>query len=302
MPTSRFQTAACALLLAGFTAIVGSAETEPKFTNSPLAGSVVLLQGYECNIAISTGEDGIVVVDTCGAAVSEQLLAAVKGVSSKPIRLAINTHAHGDHSGGNAAFQKLAPVIAHDNVRKRMASGNEVTGDKPAPPQALPLITFDGEITLHLNGEEIQLLELPSGHTDGDVAVFFKNANVVCMGDVFMSPSASFGDRWYGGGMLGLIEELEFVLPRIPGNAKIVPGHGVVSTRADVVRGLDVLKGMKALVEAAVSEGKTLEQLTAERPFDQWRSSLPQWASSDKSLDGWVRNFYREIAPKPQGM
>jgi hypothetical protein len=115
-----------------------------------------------------------------------------------------------------------------------------------------------------------------------------------------MSPSVSFGDRWFGGGMLGLIEEVEFVLPLIPGNAKVIPGHGSVSTRVDVVNGLEVLKGMKAVVEGAVSEGKTLEQLTAERPFDKWRGSMPQWASSDKALDGRVRNFYREIAPKPQ--
>jgi cyclase len=131
-------------------------------------------------------------------------------------------------SGADATFQKLAPVIAHDNVRKRMAAGNEVTGDKPSPPEALPMITFKDELTLRLNGEEIRLLKLPPGHTDGDVAAFFKKANVVCMGDVFMSPAASFGDRHFGGGMLGLIAELEFVLPQIPDDAKIVPGHGVV--------------------------------------------------------------------------
>lgn len=301
MPALIFRTAALALLLGGFATIAGAAEEESGFTITSLGGSVSLLQGYECNIAISTGEDGIVVVDTCGAGVSEQLLAAVKRVSGKPIRFVINTHAHGDHSGGDAAFQRFAPVIAHDSVRKRMASGNEVTGDKPSPPEALPIITFDGEITLHFNGEEIQLLKLPAGHTDGDVVVFFKNANIACMGDVFMSPSVSFGDRWFGGGMLALIGELEFVLPRIAADAKVVPGHGVVSTRGDVVHGLEVLKGMKAVVQAAVSGGKTLEQLTAERPFDKWRSSLPQWSASDKSLDGLVRNFYREIAQTPEG-
>ncbi len=301
MPASTFRMVVHALLLAGLATVAGAADADSGFTASPLAGNVSLLRGHDCNIAVSAGEDGIVVVDTCGVKASDQLLAAVKRVSRNPIRFVINTHAHGDHSGGNAAFQKLAPVIAHDSVRKRLAAGNEVTGDKPSPPEALPIITFDGEVTLHLNGEEIRLLKLPSGHTDGDVAVFFRKANVVCMGDVFMSPAASFGDRWFGGGMLGLIAELEFVLPQIPGDAKILPGHGVVSTRADVVRGLDVLKGMKAVVDAAVGQGKTLEQLTAERPFDRWRSSVPQWSSSDKSLDGWVRDFYREIAPQSQG-
>src|SRR5262245_51989886 len=129
MPASTFQMAAHALLLAGFATIAGAAEPESGFTISPLGGSVSLLQGHECNIAVSAGEDGIVVVDTCGVDASEQLLAAVRRVSNSPIRFVINTHAHGDHSGGNAVFQKLAPVIAHDNVRKRMAAGNETTGD-----------------------------------------------------------------------------------------------------------------------------------------------------------------------------
>lgn len=269
------------------------------FTAVPIAESVSVLQGFECNNAISAGDDGIVLVDTCGAKVADRLLQAAQRVSAQPLRFIINTHAHGDHSGGNAFFQKLAPVIAHGSVRTRMAAGNEVTRDKPAAPEALPIVTYDSEMTLHLNGEEIRLLHLPPGHTDGDTVVFFKKANVVCMGDVFMSPAASFGDRWYGGGMLGLIDALAFVLPQIPADAKIVPGHGVISTRADVARGLDVLKQMKAEVETAIRNGRTLEQLQAERPFDKFRSSVPEWSSSDKSLDGWVKNFYRELSPKP---
>jgi cyclase len=205
---------------------------------------------------------------------------------------------HADHTGGNAAFQKLAPVIAASNVRKWMSSGNEKTRDKPRPPEALPAITFEGEMTLHYNGEEIRLLKLPPAHTDGDVIVFFRNANVVATGDVYMSPAASFGDRWYGGGFLPLIEALEIVLPQIPAGAKVVPGHGTISTRADVARGLEVLKQMKAVVEKGVRDGQSLEQLTAARPFDQFRSSVPSWASADKSLDGWLKNFHRELTAK----
>jgi len=285
-----------ALLLLSLGTAVGAAEQIKGFTATPLGGSVSVLQGWECNLPVSAGEDGIVLVDTCGAKVAERLLAAAQRLSTKPLRFVINTHAHGDHTDGNAVIQKVAPIIAHHNVRTRMAAGNEKTRDKPAAPEALPIITFDSEMILHLNGEEIRLLHTPPGHTDGDTVVFFKNANVVYMGDVFMSPAASFADRWYGGSMLGLIQALEIVLPQIPADAKIVPGHGVISTRADVARGLDVLKGMKALVEAGVRGGKSLEQLQAERPFDQWRASIPQWSTSDKSLDGWVRDFYREIA------
>jgi glyoxylase-like metal-dependent hydrolase (beta-lactamase superfamily II) len=285
-----------ALLLVSLATAAGAAEPAPKqFTATPLGGSVSVLQGWECNNPVSAGEDGIVLVDTCGAKVAERLLAAAQRLSPKPLRFVINTHAHGDHTDGNAVVQKVAPIIAHHNVRTRMAAGNEKTRDKPAAPEALPIVTFDSEMILHLNGEEIRLLHVPPAHTDGDTVVFFKNANVVCMGDVF-TPAASFADRWYGGSMLGLIQALELVLPQIPADAKIVPGHGVVSTRADVERGLEVLKGMKEVVEAGVRSGKSLEQLQAERPFDQWRSSVPKWSSSDKSLDGWVKDFYREIA------
>lgn len=299
MRASAFGMAIPATLLASFAA--GAAEPPKKgFTAMPIADSVSVLQGFECNNAASAGEDGIILVDTCGAKVAERLLAAAQRLSAKPLRFVINTHAHGDHTGGNAVVQKVAPVIAHHTVRKRMAAGNEVTKDKPAPPEALPAITFDDEMTLYLNGEEIRLLHLPPGHTDGDVVVFFKKANVVCMGDVFMAPAASFGDRWYGGSYLALIGSLEFVLPQIPEDATIVPGHGKISTRADIVRGLEVLKGMKAVVETAIRDGKTLQQLQAERPFDQWRGSVPEWSSSDKSLDGWIKGFYREIAPEPK--
>ena len=298
MRASRRPFALHLLLLCGLASSIGAAEPVTEFTAVPVAGSVTILQGNDCpNIAVSAGDDGIVMVDTCAMKFAEKLLASVQRLSDKPIRFVIDTHAHSDHTRANAYFQKLAPVIAHDSVRKRLAAGNEKTGDKPRPPEALPIVTIDREMTLHLNGEEIRLLHLPPGHTDGDIVVFFDKSNVVCMGDVFISPAASFGDRHFGGSMSGLIAALELVLPQIPADARIVPGHGRISTRADVARGLEVLKQMKAVVEARISAGKSLEQIQAERPFDQWRSAVPEWSSSDKSLDGWVKDFYRELAP-----
>jgi cyclase len=295
MDKSNHRTILRALLLCGAATVAGAAEPKPGFKVTPLGDGVSLVQGYECNHVVSAGADGIVLVDTCGAKVADRLIAAIRGTTDLPFRFVINTHVHSDHTGGDSALQKLAPVIAHRNVRTWLAKGNEVTKDKPAAPEALPLVTYDGEMTLHLNGDEIRLLHLPPGHTDGDTVVFFKNANVVATGDVYMSPAAPFGDRHYGGGMLGLIGALELLLPQIPADAKVIPGHGEISTRADVEHGLDVLKRMKAIVENGVLAGKTLETLQSERPFDQFRDSVPAWSSSDKSLDGWVRNFYREL-------
>jgi cyclase len=286
------------LLLFGVVVAAGAAEPNAGFTDTPLGSSVHLLQGHDCNIVVSAGEDGVVMVDTCTAETAGQLLAAVKRISAKPLRYVIDTHPHGDHTGGNAFFQKLAPVVARNNVRRWLVSGNEVTRDKPAPREALPAITFDGQLSFFLNDEEVRLLAVGPAHTDGDTVVFFKNAGVVAMGDVFMSPTVSFGDRHYGGGMLKLIDALELLLPKIPEYAKVIPGHGTISTRADVERGLKVLREMKAVVERAIKDGKTLEQLTAQRPFDGFKSSVPAWSSSDKSMDGWVRDFYRELSAK----
>jgi cyclase len=275
-----------------------AAKPDSAFTHTALGGSVHLLQGFECNIVVSAGGDGVVMVDTCTAKTAERLLEAVRRISDKPLRYLIDTHAHGDHAGGNAYFQKFAPVVARTSVRTWLLTGNEVTGDKPAAREALPSITFDGQLSFYLNDEEIRLLAVGPAHTDGDTVVFFKNAGVVAMGDVFMTPAVSFGDRHYGGGMLNLISALELLLPKIPEGAKVIPGHGTISTRADVARGLDVLKEMKAVAERAIKVEKTLEQLTAERPFDRFKSSVPAWASSDKSMDGWVRDFYRELTAK----
>lgn len=277
-------------------AAAGAAEPKRTFANTPLAGTVSVLQGFENNIVVSVGDDGIVMVDASSGKTASRLQQALLTLSAKPLRFVIDTHVHGDHAGGNEFFQKLAPVISSENARRSLASGNKVTRDEPGAPGALPVITFDGEMTLRLNGEEIRLVKLPPAHTDGDVVVFFKNANVVALGDVYMTPAASFGDRHYGGGMLSLIAALELLIPQIPADAKVVPGHGAISTRADVAHGLEVLKQMKALVELGVREGKTLQQLQADRPFDRFRGSVPAWSSSDKSLDGWVKDFHREIS------
>ncbi len=287
-----------ALGLLLFLCLSVAARPDSAFTDTPLGSSVHLLQGFECNIVVSAGDDGVVMVDTCSAKTAERLLAAVRRISEKPLRYVIDTHAHGDHSGGNAYFQKLAPVVARTSVRTWLVTGNEVTRDKPAAREALPSITFDGQLSFFLNDEEIRLLAVGPAHTDGDTVVFFKNAGVVAIGDVFMSPAVSFGDRHYGGGMLKLIDALELLLPKIPEYAKVIPGHGTISTRADVERGLKVLMEMKATVERAIKDGNTLEQLTAQRPFDKFKSAVPAWSSSDKSMDGWVRDFYRELSAK----
>jgi cyclase len=282
------------MLLVMFAATAKAEEADGvKITVERLAGSVHILRsvGHDPgNILASVGDDGIVMVDDRDASSADRILAALRSISDKPLRFVINTHVHGDHTGGNPAFRKLAPIIAHRNVRKRMISGGEIM-----PPEAWPTVTFDGEMNLYFNGEDIRLLKLPAGHTDGDVVVFFTKANVVHMGDVFIAPAASFGENSNGGSILALIEALKFVLPQIPADAKVVPSHGAISSRSDVARGLEILTAMKAIVEAGIAAGKTKEQMIAEKPFDQWKGSVAWFIPPG----GYVADFYQELtAPK----
>jgi glyoxylase-like metal-dependent hydrolase (beta-lactamase superfamily II) len=248
-------------------------------TVEPIAGSVYLLRGTDAgNVVASVGENGIVLVDDMYAGVADQMRAALGNISKNPIRFVINTHLHKDHTGANAAFNKLAFVIAHRNVRTRMVSGQEKRS-----PEAWPTVAIDSELNLFLNGEEIRILNLPAGHTDGDVVVIFSKSNVVHMGDVFMAPAASFVDGSSGGTILGLIQALEFVLPQISADAKVVPGHGPISSRADIVS-----------VETGISAGKTKEQISAEKPFEKWKTRL----AIGVPTDAYVDRFYRELTAK----
>src|ERR1700757_1678175 len=173
---------------------------------SKVSGNVYMLQGAGGNIGASVGEDGIVVVDDQYAPLAEKIQAALKGVTDKPVRFIINTHYHGDHVGGNAYFQKQAPIIAQDNVRKRLEAGGtggnkgSMTREmKPVSKDALPIITFDHDVTVHLNGDDIRALHFPSGHTDGDSIIFFPRSNVVHMGDDFIRYGFPFIDLGGGG-------------------------------------------------------------------------------------------------------
>jgi len=195
-----------------------------------VAGNVYMLEGDGGNIGASVGEDGIVIVDDQYAPLADKIQAALKGITDKPVRFIINTHYHGDHTGGNEYFQKQAPIIAHDNVRKRLESGGGAGNGgsvhmdvKPAPKGALPIITFDHDVTVHLNGEDIRALYFPAGHTDGDSVIFFPKSNVVHMGDDFVTYGFPFIDVDSGGSIDGMIDGVEKVLGQVPADVKIIP-------------------------------------------------------------------------------
>jgi cyclase len=268
-----------------------------------VAGNVYMLEGLGGNIAASVGEDGIVLVDDQSAPLAEKIQAALKGITDKPVRFVINTHYHGDHIGRNEYFQKQAPIIAHDNVRKRLETGG-TTGNggslhfeaKPQPEDALPTITFDHEITVHLNGEDIRALHFPSGHTDGDSIVFFPKSNVVHMGDEFVT-HFPFIDVEAGGSLNGMIDAVEKVIAQLPPDVKVIPGHGPLSSLDDLRAYLTMLQETRAATEKALREGETLEQMKHAKLLDPWKKYSGEFISADVFLE----TLYNSLSEQKAG-
>ena len=232
-----------------------------------VAGAVHMLTGAGGNIGISVGPDGVLVVDDQYAPLVPRIRAAIASVTDKPVRFVLNTHWHPDHVGGNADFSRDATLVAHDNVRQRLADGHPGILGRPVPPaqpEALPVITFDHSLTFHFNGEPIRALHLPRGHTDGDVVVFFPESNVVHMGDTFVTYGLPFVDVASGGTLHGMIEGIERVMSAVPDDVKVIPGHGPVSTKTDVLAFADMLRDCVRLVGEAARKGQSLEEMLAD--------------------------------------
>jgi glyoxylase-like metal-dependent hydrolase (beta-lactamase superfamily II) len=262
-----------------------------------VSGNIYMLEGAGGNIAASVGDDGIVIVDDQFAPLAEKIRAALKGITDKPLRFIINTHYHFDHTGGNLPFHD-ATIIAHDNVRKRLAQDNMVGNGgsmkmpQPAnPPEALPVITFQHDVTLHVNGEDIHALHAPSGHTDGDSLVFFPKSNVLHTGDDFVRYGFPFIDIGGGGSSKGMIEALEMALASVPADVKVIPGHGALSTVADVRDFVKMLKDTRAAVEKEVKAGKTLQQIQQAKVLAPWQ----KWSGQFVSSDLFIETLYNEL-------
>jgi cyclase len=283
---------ACLLLACGLSSAQDEDYNKVQIKVTKVAGTVYMLEGAGGNIGASVGDDGIVIVDDQYAPLAEKIQAALKGITDKPVRFIINTHYHGDHTGGNAYFQKQAPIIAQDNVRKRLESsgragnGGSVHMDhKPAPNEALPIITFDHDVTVHLNGEDIRALFFPAGHTDGDSIIFFPKSNVVHMGDDFVTYGFPFIDVDSGGSINGMIDGVEKVIAQVPADVKIIPGHGPISSVDDVKAYLTMLKATRDVVAKSLKEGKTLDQMKQAKLLDPWKKYSGDFINQDAFLE-----------------
>ena len=262
---------------------------------SKVSGNIYMLEGSGGNIAASVGEDGIVIVDDQFAPLADKIQAALKnlGITDKPVRFVINTHYHGDHTGGNEPFANTgSTVIAQDNVRKRLETGGAAGNGgsirmevKPAPKGALPIITFEHDVTVHLNGEDIRALHFPAGHTDGDAIIFFPKNNVVHMGDDFVRYGFPFIDVTSGGSVQGMIAAMEKVSAQLPSDVKVIPGHGALSNLDDVRAYTKMLRETSAAVQKALDEKKTLEQMKQEKILEPWKKWSGEFVDNDKFIE-----------------
>jgi len=263
-----------------------------EITATKVSGNIYMLQGSGGNIGVSVGADGILIVDDQFAPLADKIKAALKTLGEGKLKFILNTHYHGDHTGGNAVFGPEAPIIAQTNVRKRLQQGTQ--GQQPAPKEALPVITFDQSVSVHFNGEEIRVLHFPHGHTDGDAIIFFTSSNVIHMGDDFFNGMFPFVDIDSGGDVAGYIKNVGDVLAKLPAGAKIIPGHGPPATADDLKKFHDMLVATTGIVQQKIKTGKTLDQIKAEGLPDEWKS----WGTGFIKTDRWIETIYRSFTAK----
>ena len=242
----------------------GAANAQQDFSNVEIiphhvAGSVYYLEGRGGNIGLSIGEDGIVMIDDQFAPLTDKILAAIAELNQGEIRFLINTHVHGDHTGGNENLGKMGvQILARDEVRVRLQA--------QSPEDALPVLTYSDAITIHLNGEEVFAFPVPPAHTDGDTFIHFRDSDVIHTGDVFRTTAFPVIDTNNGGTLDGTLQALGLLVGTAGPETKILPGHGVVSSRLDVMGFRDMVLDVSAAVEEMVASGMSYEQVAAANP------------------------------------
>ena len=243
--------------------------------SQPAGRGVHMLTGSGGNIALAVGDDFAFLVDDQFAPLTAKILAAVRGVTDKPVRFLVNTHWHGDHAGGNENMAKAGVIlVAHDNVRTRLSTEQFIamfnTRVPPSPKGALPVVTFVESVTFHLGNETVHVVHVPPAHTDGDAIVHFAQANTIHMGDNYFKDMYPFVDLDSGGSFEGVIRAVDIAMGYTNDSTRIIPGHGPMATRADLKKYRDVLVQVRDRVAALIRQGKTKEQVIAAKPTAEW--------------------------------
>ncbi|MEM6899690.1 MAG: MBL fold metallo-hydrolase [Pseudomonadota bacterium] len=307
MPRSSISTIALALSYLAVTPaaiahgglhVAQSAQQDVTIEATDLSSGAYMLVGQGGNIGVLAGDDGVFVIDSQFANIAPRNLAKINEIADGAPTLLVNTHWHGDHTGGNANFG--ATIIAHDNVRARVSTdqalvllGNE-RNSPAAESAAWPVITFDDDLTLHLNGQTIRVVHLPEAHTDGDSMVFMEEANVLHMGDVFFNGRFPFIDISTGGTIAGYIAALDVAYATADDDTKVIPGHGQLATREDIAASIVMLRGVNEAVLAARAEGLGVDEAVAANILSDWAED---WApeGSFMSAETFTRIIYADL-------
>ncbi|MFN2497886.1 MAG: MBL fold metallo-hydrolase [Pyrinomonadaceae bacterium] len=263
-----------------------------------VAGNVHMLQGAGGNIGVSVGPDGILIVDDQFAPLADKIRAALKILGDGKLKFVLNTHYHGDHTGGNPAFGSETPIIAQANARKRLTAEQQSKffGWKfPAmPKEGLPVITFEQSVSVFFNGEEIKVIHFPNGHTDGDSVVFFHGSNVVHMGDNYFNGRFPVVDLENGGDVEGMTKNVGDISSRLPPDVKVIPGHGPLSDLAGLKAFHRMLVETTEIVRQKLKVNKTVAQIKAEGLPDEWKD----WGAGYIKTEMWLELVYTSLSTK----
>ena len=274
-------------------------------TTTDLGDGLYMLQGRGGNIGVLAGEDGVFVIDSQYADMAPGILNAINEIAGEKPRYLVNTHWHGDHTGGNAIIGETgATIIAHEGVRDRVTVdvtrdffGEEAT--TPAAPEAAwPVITFNDEMTLYLNGQTVRLIHAPTAHTDGDTFIYFEEANVLHTGDLMFSGMFPFVDITSGGSFSGFVAASQAMSDTIDAETRIIPGHGPLSTQADIGETLNMLEGVLAAVQVEIDAGKDLDAVLEAAPLTPW---VEDWATRFMTEPRFTRLVYLDLINRETG-
>ena len=269
-------TALSLVMLAGQPLVAADRFADAKITTQQATKNVYMLQGVGGNIGVSSGADGTLIIDDQFAPLAGKIESALKALGGDRPRLVLNTHYHGDHTGSNAEFGRTGVIIAHDNVRARLLAQDAL------PTSALPLVTYAESVTIHFNGDELALIHLPHGHTDGDTMVWFKQANVLHMGDQLFNGALPYIDIPSGGSVDGYISNLRQVIRDMPSDITIIPGHGPLADIAAVARSLQVIEETRRIIVSGMEAGKDDTAIAADL------GDYTNWGQGFINLNRWI--------------
>ena len=267
---------------------------EIEITTTPVRDGIYMLQGSGGNIGVSIGEDGVIIVDDQFGPLTMKIQAAIAELSDKPVTFVMNSHFHYDHTDGNTNFGRAgAYIVAQDNARKRMESTQVLSGSgrvqEAYEAVGLPKITFEEQMRFYLNGNAVDIINTGNGHTDGDAQVFFRESNVIHTGDMFVRYGLPFIDRDNGGTADGMIDALMNIASLINESTIIIPGHGQLATRDDLLEFRNMLVVIRGNLVRAKVQGMSADEMLASEPADGF-------APANENTEGWLRQAYGEYS------